>query len=146
MNKTAALLVGCLTVATVSAAPSALAAPKKKPITGSYTATAPTPDPTNFVPGKYPVCAQNVPGSYDAHPFTVPAKGTLHIDLTGFVGDWDLLLVDADKAMIGESGNTPPVNEETVDVSFKKSQKVSIIACNWAGGSTGNVKYVFTYK
>lgn len=145
MNRTAALAVAALAVAAVSAPP-ALAAPKNKPVTGSYKASAAMPDPTNFVPGKYPVCAQNVPGSFDAHPLAIPGKGTLHVDLTNFVGDWDLLLVDSEKEMLAESGNTPPADSEAADVSFKKAQKITIIACNWSGGPTGDVKFVFTPK
>jgi len=144
MNKTAAFLVGTLAVVTLSA-PSALAAPKKKPITGAYTASAAMPDPTNYVPGKYPVCAMNVPGSFDSHPFAVPGRGTLHVEMAGFTGDWDLLLLDAAKDEVGESGGGVGANEAT-DVTFKKAQKISIIACNWAGTPTANVKFAFTPK
>ncbi len=144
MNKTAAFLVGTLAVVTISA-PSALAAPRKKPITGAYKATASMPDPTNFVPGKYPVCAMNVPGSFDTHPFTIPAAGTLRVEMSGFTGDWDMLLLDPDKEVAGESGNGPAEDEAT-DVSFKKATKITIVACNWAGTPTANVKYSFTFK
>jgi len=140
MNRTAAFLVASLAVATVSAGP-ALAAPKK--ITKTYTASAPNPDPTNSA-SDYSVCAQNVPGSFDTKVFAVPAAGKLLITLSGFVGDWDLLLTDAANVEIGKSGHNPG-EDEAITMKFKKAQKVSITACNWAGGSTGTVSYTFTY-
>jgi hypothetical protein len=146
MNRTAALVVGALAVSTV-AAPHALAAPKKpKPITKTYTATAPTPDPTNNVPGAYSVCAQNVPGSFDTQTFKVPAAGLLHIELTDYQVDWDLLLMDSDKSELAGSGSGGVNGPEVIDVKFKKPQTVSIVACNFSGGPTGKVSYTFTYK
>jgi hypothetical protein len=143
MNRTAALLVGTLAVATV-AAPSAFAAPKK-PITEKYTASAMFPDPTNQAGQGYSSCAQNVPGSFDAHPFKIPAAGTLHVDLTNFHGDWDLLIEDSDKAELAHSGNNPETAEAT-DVTFKKAQTITIVACNFAGTPSADVAATFTFK
>lgn len=147
MNRTAALLA--VTVAAVSvaasAAPSALAAPKKKPITKSYAIATPMPDPTNLA-GGYSVCAQNVPGSFHVEPFKVPARGTLHIELSGFTGDYDLLLMDADKEELAYGGTSDVTGSEIVDMGFKKATPVSIVGCNWAGGPTAKVSYTFTYK
>ena len=142
MNRTAALVAGALAVSAL-AAPHALAAPKK--ITKTYTATAPVPDPTNNVPGGYSVCAQNVPGSFDTQTFKVPAAGRLHIELTGYQVDWDLLLMDADKEELAGSGSGGVGGPEVIEVKFKKAQTVSIVACNWSGGPTGTVSYTFTY-
>ncbi len=148
MNRTAALLAGALAVTAVTA-PAAVAGPKKKskpkPITKTYTATAPNPDPTNLA-GGYSVCAQNVPGSFHTEAFKVPAAGTLQVALTNYQGDWDLLLMDGAKEEIAFSGNFEPGSPEVVSVKFKKAQPVSIVACNWAGGPTGQVKYTFTFK
>jgi energy-converting hydrogenase Eha subunit A len=145
MNRTAALVVGALAVAAVTAPP-ALAAPKKKPITKSYDVTAATPDPTNNVPGGYSVCAQNVPGSFDKQTFQVPAAGTLSVELSGFQGDWDLLLEDSDDSELSYSGGSGVGGTEATDVRFKKAQKMSIVACNFAGTPNATVKYTFTYK
>jgi hypothetical protein len=146
MNRTAALLaITCAAVAV--AAPSALAAPPKK-FSKTYTTTTPMPDPTNFNPqAKYSVCEQTVPGSFNTEPVKIPGKGMLHVELTGYVGDYDLLLMDVDKEELANSGQTAVQGEpEIVDVSFKKPTTVYIVNCNWAGAPTSKVSYTFTPK
>jgi hypothetical protein len=142
MNRPAVLALAVLAAGTV-VAPGALAAPK--PITKTYTATAPLPDPTN-VAGGYSVCAQNVPQSFHTEPFKVPAAGTLKVELTGYQGDWDLLLMDGKGNEMAYSGELEPSAPEITQVKFKKAGQVQIVACNWAGGPTGEVTYTFTYK
>jgi hypothetical protein len=150
VKRTALLLTGTVAVLGVTA-PVSTAAPKKKPITKTYTATAPLPDPTNFVGAggaeAYSVCNQVVPQSFHNEPFTAPAAGTLKIELTQYQGDWDLLLMNDKDEEIAFSGLTDVQGApEVVQVKFKKKTAVQIIACNWAGGPTGTVKYTFTYK
>ena len=149
MNKTAALVVASLAVAAV-AAPPAMAAPKKKPITKTYTATAAVPDPTNAAGGDYTVCPQAVPGSFQADDFKIPAAGTLKVEVGDYTGDWDALLMDSDKSEATSSGagGYAPVagGPEVMEMRFKKAQTVTIVACNWAGGPTATVKVTFTYK
>lgn len=146
MNRTAALTLVALTATTV-AAPAALAGPKPKPkpITKTYTATAPLPDPTNLV-GGYSVCAQTVPMSFHIEEFKVPAAGTLKVELTDYQLDWDLLLMDGKDKEIASSGSGGLGEPEVAQIKFKKAGLVQIVACNWAGGPTGQVKYTFTYK
>ena len=142
MNRTAALTLVALAAASV-AAPNALAAPK--PITKTYTATAPLPDPTNAA-GGYSVCAQNVPQSFHVEEFKVPGPGSLKIELTEYQIDWDLLLMDAKKSELAGSGSGGTGDPEVISVKLKKAQTVSIVACNWSGGPTATVKYTFTFK
>ena len=143
MNRTATLTLAVLAAATVTA-PAALAAPK--PITKTYPAAAPMPDPTNYAGQGYSVCAQNVPQSFHKETFKVPAAGSLKVELTGYQGDWDLLLVGDKGQELATGGATDLGVPEVVQVKFKKATAVSIVACNWAGGPTGTVKYTFTYK
>ena len=134
--------------AAVSAAVSGIAqATHKKPITKSYTATAPNPDPTNFSPSaRYSVCEQTVPGSFHVEEFTAPEPGTIKAELSGYVGDWDFLFTDEKGRELGNSGLTAFMGEpEKITYKFKKPGTINIIACNWAGGPTGNVKYTFTF-
>ena len=140
MNRTATLTIAVLAAAGV-AAPGALAAPK--PITKTYTATAPLPDPTN-VGGGYTVCAQNVPQSFHIEEFKVPAAGTLKVELTEYQVDWDLLLMDGKGKELGSSGSGGVGEPEIAQVKFKKAGVVQIVACNWSGGPTGTVTYTFT--
>jgi hypothetical protein len=145
MNRTAALVVASLAVAAV-AAPPAMAAPKKKPITKTYAVNAPAPDPTNYAGQGYSVCAQNVPGSFDKQTIQIPAAGSLQVELSGFQGDWDLLLEDADDSELTAGGSSSLGGSETAESRFKKAQKVSIVACNWAGSPTATVKWTFNFK
>jgi hypothetical protein len=150
--RTTPLVLGAALLAAGVATGPATAAPHK-PITKTYTATAASPDPTNYAPTtKYSVCNQTVPGSFQIEPFKAPATGKLAVKLTGFTGDWDLLITDAKKGTeVGSGGgsdvSTPaaPATEATTIKVKKAGTTYNIIACNWAGGPTGTVTYTFTY-
>jgi hypothetical protein len=148
MRTTAAVTLAVVALGVASMSP-AIGAPKKT-ITKTYAAAAPVPDPSNAAPGAYTVCPQRVPGSFQADEFKIPAAGTLQVEVSGYVGDWDALLMDSDKseAAASGSGGYPPVagGPETMEIRFKKAQTVTIVACNWSGGPTANVKVTFTYK
>ncbi|HVF21121.1 MAG TPA: hypothetical protein VNA14_12895 [Mycobacteriales bacterium] len=119
----------------------------KKPITKTYTATAPAPDPSNFAPtSAYSVCGQTVPGSFDVEEFTAPEAGTIKAELSGYVGEWDFLLTDDKGRELASSGILDVTGApEKITYKFKKPGTVHLIACNWAGGPTGTVKYTFTF-
>lgn len=141
MNRTAALTLAAVAAAT-AVAPTAIAAPPK-PITKTYTATAPLPDPTN-VAGGYTVCAQTVPLSFHSEPFKAPGAGTLKVELTDYQIDWDLLLMDAKGKELASSGSGGVGAPEVISIKLKKPTEVVIVACNWSGGPTGTVTYTFT--
>jgi hypothetical protein len=89
-----------------------------------------------------------VPQSFHTHEFKAPGAGKLKIEMSGFQGDWDLLLVDSKGAEVANSGATQPVDPptETLTAKVKKANTVyKIIACNWAGGPSATVKYTFTW-
>ena len=141
MNRTAVVTLAVVAAATV-AAPSALAGPAK-PITKTYTATAPLPDPTN-VGGGYTVCAQNVPQSFHIEEFKAPGAGSLKVELTEFQVDWDLLLMDGKGKELASSGSGGVGEPEIATLKLKKPGVIQIVACNWSGGPTGTVTYTFT--
>ena len=144
--RTTRVLATAAALLAVAALP-ADAAPRK-PITKTYTATAPMPDPSNYAQQGYSVCAQNVPQSFHSEPFKAPGAGKLKVEMSGFQGDWDLLIVDSKGAEIANSGGTQPADPPTEQLTIKvKKAGVSynIIACNWAGGPTATVKYTFTF-
>lgn len=131
--------------------PLAGAAPKKPaPITKTYTATAPLPDPSNYAGAAtgegYSVCAQNVPQSFHTEVFQVPAAGSLKVEVKDYQGDWDLLLLDADREELATGGSSDLGVPEIAVVKFKRKTTMSIVACNWAGSPTATVTYTFTYK
>lgn len=157
MRITPFLLSGVLIAAGFAGEASAAPKRKPRPITKTYQATAPVPDPTNWLSDagveSYSVCAQTMPNSYQIFEFTAPALGKLNLKLTGFVGDWDLLIMDKNNNEVtfgGSAGvntpDAPTAGDENVTTKVKKSKTLyKIVACNWAGGSTGTVKLTFTY-
>ena len=157
MSRRPVLALAVVTVAAVSVAPAHAAKPKPKPIKGSYQVTAlpdPSPNATNLI-GK-DGCGV-LPSGQNKHPFTVPAKGTLHVVLNsadptgspsagpaGAVGtDWDLYVLDSDGSIL-DSSHGGTAHEETTD-KFKKKQGVTFWVCNLAGEPTATVSYTFTY-
>lgn len=149
MRITPLVLTGALAMA--GFAGEATAAPKKKPISKSYQATAGAVDPSNWADSDpYSVCAQNVPGSFHTHDFKAPAAGKIKIEMTNFTGDWDLLFVDPKDSEVAAGGGsdlgTPGTpTTEVATAKIKKAGTYKIIACNWVGGPTADVKYTFTY-
>ena len=136
-------------IAAVTVAGSVQAAPPK-PITKTYTATAPAPDPTNEATGAHAVCEMNVPQSFHIEKFVAPGPGALKVEISGFVGDWDLLVQDpkgADVAAATQTDTSTPAADDgdSLALKIKKPGSYSIIACNWVGGPTATVKYTFTF-
>ena len=137
-------------VAALAAAGTVQAAPPK-PIEKTYTATAPAPDPTNQGGvSSHAVCAMNVPQSFHIEKFDAPAPGTLKIEITDFIGDWDLLVQDSKGRDVAtaeqiDTGLPTAPDPDGASLKIKKPESYSIIACNFAGAPTATVKYKFTY-
>lgn len=114
---------------------------------GGYQLTLP-PDPTMEATGQVGMeCANVDPLSANDHPLTLPAKGTIKVDLTstdptGHM-DWDLYLLDAKGNTIGASNGATAQEEINTRAG---GGKVTIRACNLAGQPMASVSYVFTYK
>jgi hypothetical protein len=144
MRTRTALVAGLVLAAGFGSLSPAMA--KGKTVTKSYTATASTPGVTNAALG---VCEGSVPGSNFDATFKAPFAGHLTVDLTGFVGDWDMALVQ-DGSNSAESAQDPtkqpnPETPEHIDgFKLKKGEEVTIRTCNFSGGPTANVKYTFT--
>ena len=143
------LITAVVTAAAVAGLASPGFAKHKPPIEKSYDVTAPAPDPTNYLSAggvqSYSVCAQTVPNSYHHETFKAPEAGTLKIELSDYQGDWDLLLMNSKKAEMGFAGSSDLGVPEKLTFKIKKADSFIIVACNWAGGPTGKVKYTFTY-
>lgn len=157
MNRRTALLACAVVAVGGSSVPAFAAKAKPKPITGTYTISGLTPDPTYEVGSIAGVtdagCDHLLPaGGKDAHPFTVPAAGTLQVTLEGedpskgaapVSPDWDLYVTSA-TGVEGES--TGGTAHEEVIVSFKGKTEVSFDSCNNTGLPNATVTYTFTYK
>ena len=120
--------------------------PKPKPIHGAYTATA-TPDPTSDTPA--PVgkgkCDPKTPSARFTHAFTVPAAGTLTVQLNNKL-DWSGDIRDTDGTVETDSDGGAPNTPEAMEITFKKKTPVVIGTCNFSGEPSINVTYTFTYK
>jgi len=92
------------------------------------------------------VCEQTVPGSYDIKEFKAPASGRLKVEMGGYLGYWDLLLLDGAKRGLGHISGTPDKPQPVVvTVRLSKPGTFYIVACNWSGGPTANMKYTYFY-
>ena len=140
-------IAGALAAVAVAAQP-ALAAPRK-PIKETYTATAATPDPGNLVTNTLCDGVNPAATGEHLHDFAVPEAGTLEVVLTGNVGDWDLAVRNSKGATMAGSGSGgyPPASggAEKIKIKMKKAEKVTVVACNWAGGPTATVNLTFTF-
>ena len=143
-----------LAVMTAALAAPADAAPKT--IEKSFDVTIPVPlagatsDPTAPV-----ACSGAVapfPMSSHVESFKAPAAGTLKVEVTGFVGDWDVALDSGGKRLAeGDNASVTPTSMSTGSIvekltyKVKKPGKLDIQVCNFLGGPTGSGKYTFTF-
>ena len=131
MNRRLSLLVPALAVLAV--APSvALAHGERSDLTESYTASAPVPNPSG--------CNGALPNSQHLKSVTAKKAGMLHVEVSGFAGNWDAAVVDAAGKRLAAAGS-PSASPETMQVLVKAKQKFTIVTCNMAGTSTATVKY-----
>ena len=129
----------------------ALAAPKPKPITESYTVGgAPVPHPAQGTSCMEPAL-EGV--SMTTKTIKTTGAGVLNVELTGFNGDWDITVKNDQGAAVATGGptTTPTALAETgvtekLVLKTKKGMTLNISVCNFLGGPTANAKYTFTYK
>lgn len=132
--------------------PASAAKPKKKPITKSYSMTLPPlPDP---LPSGTSCTREAVAGQFfHDEKLTTTGAGTLTVELTGFAGDWDITVFDAD-GLVGQGDGTstggtgvPATNgKDTFVASWKKGTTITVRSCNFAGSPQAKGSYTFTYK
>lgn len=126
----------------------ALAAPKPKTMSGSYDATAAVPDPTPFTGQTGGNCRPTLAQAKHEKAIDLPTAGTFKVDLNGFVGDWALAVLNSKGQVLADSDNalgTAPDSPEKVQIKIKAKGKYTIRACNFSGGPTAKVKWLFTY-
>jgi hypothetical protein len=139
----AVLAAAAALTASFSAAAPAGAAPKTMKATYSVTEPVPYPSQTGG-------CNEGVEDvNKDSHAITLPNKGVLVVKMT-FTGDWDLYLQNAAGDVVASSegdntGNTDGATEKLTYKKGTKGQKLTIVACNWAGLTDATVSYVHTY-
>jgi hypothetical protein len=125
----------------------ATAAPKKKPITKSYD--------LNLLPvWTDPMAACATPElegiSVDTQKIAPTGPGFLAVSVTGYTGDWDISVKDAEGTEIAKgSGNDTPnagPGTETFEMKFKKAEPLQIAICNFSGTPNAKATFTYTYK
>ncbi|HVE98171.1 MAG TPA: hypothetical protein VNA12_03235 [Mycobacteriales bacterium] len=104
--------------------------------------------------GDYVRCVDYDPllvASRQVEEFVAPARGTLRVELTDFLGDWDVVLF-RDEELVADGGPTrTPLRMsdgsavEVLEYTFTSAGPAKIVICNFLGGAQGNGRYVFTY-
>lgn len=85
--------------------------------------------------------------NYVAEPFKASSNGLLTVTMVDFQGDWDLFLNDSDGGMLvssTESQLTGTPAQEEVSFALSKGTEVLMTPCNWVGGPSATVNWVFT--
>jgi hypothetical protein len=153
-----ALSLGLVAVVAAGAFAPAVAAPKKpKPMTGSFAATGlPVPasgeDPTDTASSCSNSALEGI--SITSRTIKTAGAGTLAVQLSGFIGDWDITILDANGDTVAAGDNASAAGTamstgeivERASVKYKKASTIKISVCNFAGGPTAEAKYTYTYK
>jgi hypothetical protein len=152
MNCRQALPVALTLVVAAGALAPAVAAPKPKPITESYSVEgAPVPLPLTDGNSCTDSALEGV--SITTKTIKTVGAGTLQVDVTKFSGDWDITVLD-DKGNVlgvGAGTSTPTALAETgvaekLVLKTKKAMILNIAVCNFLGSPSAAAKYTFTYK
>lgn len=154
MRKIIVLVVALSLVLTASGM--AQAGKKKKapkPVSGSFSADL-LPFPKLAAVGdevgiEEPGCLAGQEGvNWYAEPFEVPFHGELEMSASGFTGDHDLYLLDADGTILHRSENDQILGqapmEESLSFPLKKKASVSMVVCNWLAVPGITVDWTFS--
>jgi hypothetical protein len=135
----------------VAVGPAAHAAPKKKPLTKTYSLTlAPAPDASTTTSCSSAALKEGV--NMATEPIKVTGPGKLSVKITGFTGDWDMAVLSSSGFALTEGGGTSTPNtdtnpgEETLKYKSKKAQALSLRVCNFLGTPQVTVTYTYTYN
>lgn len=138
------LVAGALaTVAAASLSPAQAGPPK--PFSKTMAFTDATPDPTgNAAATEQEHCRGELPREKPVEVM-LPGPGVVEVSISGFQGDWTLMVTDkADKTLGGADVNPPAT--EAVRVVVKKAGPILISPCNLVGTSQATLTYSYRYK
>lgn len=102
-----------------------------------------TPDPTGYVLGPEH-CSGRLPAEAPV-PVNVPGPGTLDIAISGFTGEWSLLVTDKDGEVIATADADAPATE-SMTMRLKRAAKINILPCNLFGTNEAKLTYSYKYK
>ena len=132
-----------LAVAAMSFGVHAQAAPKGFTKTVIFTDT--TPDPTGYRHGTNEEHCLGVLPMEAPIVLKVPAAGTVDVALSGFLGDWTLMITDPAGEIITGADVDPPAFE-SAGFKVKKASTVHVHPCNFAGTPESTVTIKWTPK
>jgi hypothetical protein len=152
MNRRAAVAVVTLAAVGVAGSVPALAArprPKPKPISGTFSYTDVTPDPTvtaNSDAASH--CHGNVPAApVDVNSHTLKVKGRGVLTVVGKNAlDWAMEVRDAKGLVLAGSDGSNPNDPEGTVVTLPKAGRYSVVYCNLEGEPMVSATYRYVYR
>jgi len=102
-----------------------------------------TPDPTAFFLGPEH-CKGRLPAEKPV-AVNIPGSGTVTVAISGFTGEWSLMITDAAGRVIATADATPPKTEAN-SFKMKRAGKINILPCNLAGSFEAKLVYSYRYK
>jgi len=152
MNRRATLALALIAAVGVAGSAPAFAAkprPKPKPLSGTFSYTDVTPDPTvvaNADDASH--CHGNVPAApVDVNSRSLKVKGKGILTVVGHnMGDWAMEVRDPKGYVIGGSDGGSPTDAEGTVVLLPKAGTYSVVYCNLEGEPTTTASYKFIYR
>ena len=136
------LLVSSLAVLAAGALAPAHAGPPKS-FSKTETFVDSTPDPTAFFLGPEH-CQGRLPAE-DPVVVSIPGPGKVDIAISGFTGEWSLMVTNPKGAVIGVADADAP-ETESLTMRVKRAGAIHILPCNIAGTVEATLTYAYTYK
>jgi len=130
-----------LAVASVSL-PAASAAPPAG-FSKTMTFVDETPDPSAFFLGPEH-CMGQLPAEKPV-AVTIPGPGKVDVAISGFTGEWSLMITDAAGKVIATADADAPKTEATT-LKMTRGGKINILPCNLAGTFEAKLTYAYRYK
>lgn len=114
-----------------------------KPFSKTMVFVDQTPDPSGYLLGPEH-CLGQLPREKPVR-VTVPAAGVLDIAITGFSGEWSLLIMDPSGKKIASADADAPATEAT-SLRLKQAAVLDILPCNLFGTFEATLTYSYRYK
>ena len=102
-----------------------------------------TPDPSAFFLGPEH-CMGRLPAEKPV-AVNIPAPGVVDVAISGFTGEWSLMITDKSGRVIATADADAPATEAT-KFKVRRAGVINILPCNIAGSFEAQLTYGWTYK
>lgn len=102
-----------------------------------------TPDPSAYFLGPEH-CMGRLPAEKPV-PVSIPGPGMVEIAISGFTGEWSLMVTDAAGDLIASADADAPATE-SMSLRMRRAGKINILPCNLAGTFEAQLRYSYRYK